>query len=243
MARELTVRQSEKPKKKFCFATIPLVTVALLCLIECIRIAFSVLPDICKTLDSAEGICNMAVSSLYLSGFAFILIGAVALSILLFAKVYNAWLGVPLISFAAAFLMCFGAQTAYAFSLTCGEEIIFDTFGEALFDGILDILVILSAVFAFFIAAVYTFIVTKTKKPVSAMLRIISVILFTLFCFPRAILSPVYFAELVYYLEFESLIYFPEYLTDFLLPVAVILFLIWLSFPYKKEKPTAANCD
>lgn len=225
----------EKPKKKFCFAIIPLIPVLFASLYVSI-VEFTDLPtDWQNLLGNTDYRYEISGDFIYLFSFLFIFIGTAFLIILLLAKVNNALLGVPMFVFSTAFLMLSAAQVVYAYDLTYGKEIIFDILSDALLERFPIILIINSLSFAFFVIALYIFIVTSLRKPPSKKLWIIPSVIFGIFYTPWIILSLVYLVETIYYYEFEAVKYLPEYLIDPLFPLAVILILLWISSPYKKN--------
>lgn len=215
-------------KKNFCFATIPLVIISLLSL-------YAIISD-CYDYSSNPNQLLGADDYMLMLIPVFIFIGSVVLSVLLFAKIRNPWLGVPMFVFWVTFLLFSALQIVSAYNLTRGEEIIFDTFGEALWDSLPEILAMISACVAFLIITVYTFTVTSMKKPAPKVLWIIPAVLFLFFYTPCIIFFLIYFIEFFCYFQFEAFSYMSGCFIYLLFPVAVILFIIWISFPYKKNK-------
>lgn len=239
------IQQPEKLKKHFCFATIPLIIIALSSLFFSVLVSKSIPSNWYELLGNEDYLCEIISDFMCLFHFTFFFISAVMLAILLFAKKNNFLLGLPLLMFSAGYLFMCGATVASAYGLTCGEEIIFDTFAAALWDNLPLILIYFSSSVAFFVVAVYTVIVTLRKKSVPRVLWIIPAILFCILFVPYMVNHLIYFldmasVDILWALKWliNFVLYYPTY---WLSPVAVILFLIWLSFPYKKEKSQKAT--
>lgn len=213
----------QKLKKHFCFATIPFIFIALFNLYSCIHRIF--------ILVESFDVGNI----LYFVGDLFYFVGAVFITVLLFAKVYNALLGVPLFMFSAGYMMKLGAQFAWAF------KGYYESFADGLLNRLHWMLMLLSASLAFLIVTVYIFIVTSRKKSAPKVLWIIPAVLFCLFFAPWGIYMLIEFVDNLIHFYTGFIQWIPTYFIEPLFPVAIILLLIWISFPYKKNKVKKAK--
>ena len=127
--------------------------------------------------------------------------------------------------------MRFAAQFAWAFA-----DAYYDSFGEALLNRLHWLHMLLSASLGFLFVAVYSFIVISKKRPAPKVLWIIPAILFNLLFAPWVICMFIELIDIIFNFYKPNIPWIPTYFIDFLFPVAIILFLIWISFPYKKDK-------
>lgn len=217
----------KKLKKNFCFATIPFLLIAVLSLYGSIHRIVLTAGNIMRGMDilSLDTLGDVFYFCLYFLNF----ISAILLSVLLFAKVRNFLISIPLVGFFAGFLAYLCALIAWSIE--------YDDFGYHL----RWILAALAAAVGFLIVGIYTIIITAMKKPAPKWLWIIPAVLFCLFYAPYAILFLLDFVEGILYFYTGFILWIPLYLVDPLYPVAIILFLIWLSCSYKKNKSDEIN--
>lgn len=221
------IQQPQKLRKNFCFATIPFIFIAIFTLYSSIFLPIS---------NLSHGFNGLYLTGtlIYTSGYLLFFFGSVLLTALLFKKTYRAVLGVPLFLLSAGYMLQCAAQIPFSL------DIYFEHGNITVLDSLLTrlhfILILLAASAAFLTVSVYVFIVTSRKKPAPRVLWIIPAILFCLLYAPQIISSMFFLIRYVFNNLIYILLEFPSYLFMLLFPVAIILLLIWVSFPYKKDK-------
>lgn len=224
-----------KTKKHFCFATIPFILIALSCLYLAVeRIVYASDETYCSTnLD-------IIIEVLFSASFILHFVGAVIITVLLFAKQNNFITGFPLLLFSAGHLIWGISHIPVAYNNFYNSEL-FQTLSESLDDRFIFIIVDVSASAAFFAVALYSFIALSKKKAAPKILWIIPAILFLGFIAPLSVYNIFEFFDITLntILDFEdflwSLSFYPYWLMPWLSQIAIILFLIWTAFLYKKQ--------
>lgn len=198
------IQQPQKLRKKFCFATIPLLAVIGIYFLRAFFVTRNLIWDIGDI--GHFGLKSILISFFEVSCSYSFFIAALFITVLLFAKKNNFLLGIPMLMFSAGSLLelVLPFFNRYYLYMHIAVYIIF-YFLKTL---------------AFLAVAIYTFIVTAKKKPTHKAICIIPIVIFLLF-----------------YTPFLFIPHGPIYLiADICLLIAVIILLIWVTSPYKKNK-------
>lgn len=194
------IQQPQKLRKKFCFATIPLLAVIGIYFLHAFFITRHLIWDI-----GNSGLKSILISFFEVSCSYSFFIAALFITVLLFAKKNNFLLGIPMLMFSAGSLLELVLPFFNRFYLMHIAFYIIFYFLKTL---------------AFLAVAIYTFIVTAKKKPTHKAICIIPIVIFLLFYTPFLFIP-------------HGMIYL---IADICLLIAVIILLIWVTSPYKKNK-------
>lgn len=195
------VQQPLKLKKKFCFASILFLALTGLYSV----LAFRNLFDLWYFLRGSSFGDFFRAILIYSPVFCF-LTAVLFATVLLFAKQNNFLLGIPMVMFSVEALL--------------NIVLFFMPFDYYYYFPVYSIIFHILQFLAFLAVAIYIFVITAKKKPVSKALCLIPIAVFSLFFIP-SLLMP----QNRIYLIAEICLYF-----------GIILLLVWVTSPYKKSK-------